>query len=211
MVPPLREAMIGAVKHRDGDLLPKEITRSGIGLSFDLRNPDAVDYLKRYCGQQVTKIDETTRRAMRGVIIQGTDEGVNYSEIGRRMIAKYRSFGEPVPQRHLRNRAELIATYEIGSAYETASAQAVTALAALGLPVEKSWLTVGDDRVEEHCLANEAEGWIPLSQAHTTGHMHPLGHPACRCGELYRLARATMPAPKSYVRATVRPLPAANP
>ena len=59
-----------------------------------------------------------------------------------------------------------------------------------GLDVEKHWSTMGDDKVSDECLLNEQDGedgWIPLEQAHTSGHMHPLRFPGCRCDELYRV------------------------
>lgn len=184
MVPVLQRAMGGGITQR--------LTDFGVTMSFDLRSPLAVDYLEKYAMQQVTKIDATTMRSMQKIVTWGVTEGKSYTEMANRMVAKFAEFGTAVPQKHLRNRAELIATYEIGMAYESGSRQAVEALAAKGLPIQKRWLTVGDDRVEETCLRNEAEKWIPLKQPHRSGHQQPLAHPACRCGELYQLDSGAM-------------------
>lgn len=51
----------------------------------------------------------------------------------------------------------------------------------------KSWLTAGDDRVDAHCRANEAAGWIPLDQPFPSGHQRAQGHQACRCTTLYEV------------------------
>lgn len=185
----LVETMTGAIRHRTIDFSAE--------LSFNLRNPVAEAYLKEYCLGQIKQIDATTLKVMRGIIHQGLADGLSYTEIARRMTAKYSAFGAPVPQKHLRNRAELIATYETGQAYESASRQTVEILSARGIPIEKRSVTVGDDRVDEECLRNEREGWIPLHQAHTSGHQHPLFHVACRCVAVYRLARVA--ALKRYV------------
>jgi len=60
-------------------------------------------------------------------------------------------------------------------------------LQSAGLPMLKSWLTVGDDRVCELCAGNEAVGWIPVDDAFPSGHMHPLAHNCCRCCLLTRM------------------------
>jgi len=81
----------------------------------------------------------------------------------------------------------MVAVTEIGNALEAGSAITAKELQDAGLVMEKSWLTVGDDRVcSEECELNEAQGWIPLDEPFASGHMHPLAHPACRCTALQR-------------------------
>ena len=84
------------------------------------------------------------------------------------------------------DRAELIATTVAGDAYEAATAAAGRQLADAGLVMEKSWLTVGDDRVDVECEDNEAQGWIPMDDGFRSGHTRPPAQPACRCTALYR-------------------------
>ena len=79
------------------------------------------------------------------------------------------------------------ATHELGIADESAGRQTVDALAAKGLPMQKSWDTAGDDQVCEICRGNEAAGWIPLADPFPSGHQQPPGHVACRCCALYEL------------------------
>src|SRR5208282_2235305 len=45
----------------------------------------------------------------------------------------------------------------------------------------KRWVTVGDDAVEEICLANEDQGVIDLDEDFDSGDDAPPAHPNCRC------------------------------
>lgn len=63
---------------------------------------------------------------------------------------------------------------------------AVKDMASLGLAMEKSWLTVGDNRVSDGCAENEGAGWIPLDEPFPSGDQAPLRFPGCRCTALYR-------------------------
>ena len=103
---------------------------------------------------------------------------------------RYQEFAVGVPQQHIRSRAELISITEAGMAYESGSSIVVRDLQDAGLRMEKSWLTVGDQRVDPHCAANQAQGWIAFDEAFSDGSMQPLSHPACRCTALYRRAPA---------------------
>jgi hypothetical protein len=50
-----------------------------------------------------------------------------------------------------------------------------------GVVVGKSWLTAGDDRVDEDCMAAETDGVIPLNASFSNGDSAPPDHPNCRC------------------------------
>jgi len=175
----LTTAMGGAVRHRLADFAAQ--------INFDLENPLAQEHLKKYCGDQIAKIDESTRRAIKSTIVSGEAEGKSYSEIARAIARKFDSFGDPAPQKHLRNRAETVSVYELANAYESASRQTVDALQSKGLPMQKSSSTAGDDRVSAVCRANEAAGWMPLGDAFPSGHQQAPFHIACRCCCLYEL------------------------
>jgi len=71
---------------------------------------------------------------------------------------------------------------------ETATAQgqgAYSAAMAQGLD-EKSWLTQGDQLVEDDCKKNAAAGWIKISQPFPSGLDSIPQHPNCRCSTIYR-------------------------
>jgi SPP1 gp7 family putative phage head morphogenesis protein len=159
-----------------------------LGISFNLANPRAVAYVNQHGAQNVRGINDTTRSYLQTVITQGVDEGWSYARMAKAIKDRYAEFAVGVPQQHIRSRAELIAVSETGNAYENGSNIVVRDLQDAGLVMEKSWLTVNDNRVDPHCLANEAQGWIPFDEAFSDGSMHPLSHPACRCTALYRRA-----------------------
>ncbi len=55
----------------------------------------------------------------------------------------------------------------------------------------KAWITAGDARVDDACEGNEAEGWIPIKDAFSSGSQHNPDHPECRCTVTYRTAPPT--------------------
>ena len=50
----------------------------------------------------------------------------------------------------------------------------------------KLWITAGDERVSDIDVANEAQGWIPVDEAFSSGDDVPPSHPNCRCTVTYR-------------------------
>ena len=76
-----------------------------------------------------------------------------------------------------KGRAQMIANTELNNAMSEASLQTYKRLNIAG----KSWATVGDDRVDPECLANEADGIIPMDQTFSAGKQRPPQHPRCRC------------------------------
>lgn len=159
---------------------------TGVAMSFSLQNPRAVAWLQDYGAQRVTKINETTRQYIKTVITEGVERGWSYDQMARAIIERYREFAVGRPQQHIKSRAHLIATTEVGEAYCEGNLQMAQMLQDAGFVMEKRWQTVGDDRVSAVCRGNEAQGWIALNLPFQSGHMRPLAHPACRCDCLYR-------------------------
>lgn len=159
-----------------------------LDVSFNLRNPRAVAYVRQHGAANVRGINDTTRQYLNTVITQSVEEGWSYQRTAKAIRERYSQFAVGAPQQHIRSRAELIAVTESGEAYEAGSEMPVRDLAVAGVKMQKSWLTVGDKRVEQHCLDNQNQGWIPLDEAFASGHMRALAHPACRCTTLYRRA-----------------------
>ncbi len=181
------DAVLSHLGMREAAVKPK--------LRFDLKNPRAVNYLKDHGADLVKKIDETTRAEIKAIIEYATSHGWSYAKTAAAIQAKYKgyydtgswwNFDAPRPQLHIDSRAHLIAVQESAQAYETGNFAVIQDLIDGGLQMEKSWSTMNDDRVSEICRANQEEGWIPADQAHSSGHMHPTAHVACRCDELYR-------------------------
>ena len=65
----------------------------------------------------------------------------------------------------------------------------------------KSWITVGDNRVDPHCEANEAQGFIPIDETFDSGSGIPPDHPNCRCTLGYRERVTTAAADRASQRA----------
>jgi len=157
-------------------------------IAFDLKHPKAVAYLEDHGADLVTKINDTTRSRVRTIMTQAVDEGWSYNRTAKELKALYDGFSVGKPQKHIQSRAHLIAVTESGEAYEHGNMLVGQELAAAGLDMQKSWNSVGDERVSPECRANEAAGWIPLADAYPSGKDRPLQHPACRCAGLIRLA-----------------------
>lgn len=155
--------------------------------AFNLTNPAAARYIREHGAELVAHVTDTTKQYIRTLIAHGMDEGWSYDKIAQAMIDRYEEFAVGKPQQHIDSRAHGIAVTEMGNAYEQGSRIMVEDLAAMGLVMEKSWLTVGDDRVcSDECERNEAQGWIPAAEPFASGHQQPLSHPYCRCTALYR-------------------------
>lgn len=186
MLGPIREMTIDSLLLGAGSLLGQ----IGIDAAFDLANPRAVAYLAEHGASLVTAINETTEQEMRALVTQAADEGWSYTRTAREITARFEGFAGLKPQAHIRNRAELVAVTEAGNAYEESSRIVILDLQDAGIRMEKSWLTVGDDRVSAGCRDNAREGWIPAEQAFGSGHQRPLRFPGCRCTAQYRRAES---------------------
>lgn len=177
-----------------------------IDIAFDLRNPRAEQYLQQHGYGLITQINAVTRGNIATIIDNGMREGWSYGKMAREINSLYSEMAVGKPQQHIDSRGHLIAITEIGQAYEAGGAIVIQDLQNAGLQMEKEWLTVGDDRVSDGCQANMSEGWIPYAQAFSSGHMHPLRFPGCRCTVLYRRkpTRAATP-PAARPPRTTRP------
>lgn len=159
-----------------------------VAASFTLANPAAKEYLENFGYQKISQIDVVTKKRIGNIITKGMETGESYGSTARKIKNMYSDMAAPSPLKHIRNRAEFIAVTETGNAYEEAAMIQSKGLQMAGLPMEKSWLTVGAGNVCDICDGNEQAGWIPLDDAFPSGDMRPLAHPGCRCGALTRMA-----------------------
>lgn len=156
-------------------------------ISFSVKHPDAVAWLADRSAERVAAINATTRDGLRTLLSNAVDEGWSWTRTARAIEAQFAGFSGSVPQSFLRTRAELVAVTEMAEAYEHGQSVVRSDLAKLGLAVEKSWLTVGDDRVSTDCLGNQGQGWIPNADSFGSGASSPPEHPGCRCTSLSRV------------------------
>jgi uncharacterized protein with gpF-like domain len=157
----------------------------GVDLSFSLENPRAVQYLTKNAAAKVTAINETTRKEIARIVTKGVEEGTSYAKMAREIKGKFDEFSVKKPQLHIRNRAELVSVTETANAYGEGNYILAQDLADKGLVMIKAWQTVGDDRVTDECLDNEAAGWIPQAELFPSGDEHEPRFPGCRCTVLY--------------------------
>jgi hypothetical protein len=143
--------------------------------AFDLEHPAAVDYLRRRGAERVTAISDTTRTRLRTLLTQAASDGWGYDRTGREIRRLYRDFSV--------TRARNIAVFELGSAYEAGNMLVARDLQDGGVPMEKSWLTVGDHKVRPDHRANQAQGWIPLDSSFQDGSDRPPADPGCLPGD----------------------------
>lgn len=114
------------------------------------------------------RLDRTIQRAM----LEGRTSGVG--EVGRAVRREFADMS--------RNRSRLIATTEMNHGV---SRGAFSRAANLGSKT-KTWLTVGDNRVDfVDCGANQSQGKISISEPFQSGHMTTGAHPRCRCAVSY--------------------------
>lgn len=168
-----------------GDILGAAYTQ-GFGdgereLKEDLEPSSVAREMQRRAADRISGIDETTREQLRTLLEAAIGENWSYTKIAAAIRRLFADFGRAVPQRHLRDRAELIAVTETGQAFMDGQLEQARQRVARGIAIEKSWLTVGDDRVSEGCQANQAKGWIDFGQLFPSGHASPLRFPGCRC------------------------------
>lgn len=155
--------------------------KGDISPSFDMPIDRPRDILADRAGDRITRIDDVTRQAVRDILVSGMEQRKTYQQVARELRQKFREFRTPARQRHIRDRAELIAITEVGQAYVDGQLAVAARLQSRGIAMEKSWLTVGDGRVSDGCRDNAAAGWIELSSAFPSGHPAPLRFPGCRC------------------------------
>lgn len=159
-----------------------------LAASFDVPQPRAVAWLRAHCAELVRGIDETTRARVAALVTQAVEEGWSYTRTEGELKRLYDGFRAARPQLHIESRARLIAVTEAAMAYGEGQQDLRRWLASQGLAVEKSWLTVGGERVCELCAGNEGDGWIAADSGFSSGAECEPQHPACRCVTLTRLA-----------------------
>lgn len=151
---------------------------ASVGLSFDLANPRATEYLGRVGAERVGGLNDTTHDAMRVLLRQAADEGWSYDKTASAIRDRFADMS--------RQRATLIAVTEVGDAYSEGNRIVARDMQAAGLAMEKRWLTSRDERVTQGCRDNATAGWIDLEQPFPSGHQRPLRFPRCRCDTEFR-------------------------
>lgn len=146
-----------------------------------LPNLRARAYAKKHAAEAVTQINDVTRKEIARIVSDGVKSGASYNDIAKAIKSKFEEFAVPSPQKHIPNRAVLVAVTELANAYCEGNAQVGDYLQSNGVKMMKAWQTLEDDRVSDGCKENERAGWISIDKEFPSGHMHPPRFPGCRC------------------------------
>lgn len=155
------------------------------GTTFNLANPRAVRWFMDNGGSvdKIKGIQATTGDSLKRVIGAALDEGWSYGQTSREIQKLYDG---PIS----RVRAQRIAVFETGAAYEKGNELFARSLEDDGLTMEESWQTSKDSKVRPEHAANEAEGWVELGHVFSSSDTEPPTDPGCRCYMIYRQAPA---------------------
>ena len=157
-----------------------------------LPNLRAREYAKKHAAEAVTQINDTTRKEIARIVSDGVKSGSSYNDIAKAIKDKFEEFAVPMPQKHVSNRAVLVAVTELANAYCEGNAQVGNYLQDNGVKMMKAWQTLEDGRVSDGCKENERVGWIPINKEFPSGHMHPPRFPGCRCDFLQDILEEDM-------------------
>lgn len=157
-----------------------------------LPNLRAQEYAKKHAAEAVTQINDTTRKEIARIVSDGVKSGSSYNDIAKAIKDKFEEFAVPMPQKHVSNRAVLVAVTELANAYCEGNAQVGNYLQDNGVKMMKAWQTLEDNRVSDGCKENERVGWIPIKKEFPSGHMHPPRFPGCRCDFLQDILEEDM-------------------
>lgn len=151
-----------------------------LGVSFNLLQPGLLEFIDREIGFLITKVNETTRDAVRRAILDGFKAGESLDGIAQR-IADLGAFTV--------ERAELIARTETTRALNGSQRESLSKYAQeSGARATKSWLSQRDDKVrpEHESLDGQKR---PVDEAFSNGLQEP-SEPNCRCYLLFSLEEA---------------------
>jgi len=139
-----------------------------VGIDFDIDNPRAQKWLGTRLEQYSKSVNGTTLDSIKRTLREGVAEGESIPKLRKRVQGVFDGCS--------RYRAQMISRTETGTASGQGSLEAYRQS---GVVEKKEWLAAPDSC--DDCLANEAEGPIPLEGTFTSGDSTPTAHPNCRC------------------------------
>lgn len=160
------------------------------GIAFGVGSSDAMFYSRTSAAARITRINNETRRRINSIIADSVATGRSWQKTAEAIAAEYADMAGPplFPSKTFTSRAEAIAAYEIGDAYEAGSWAQAQRLRQAGRRMEKHWLNAGDSRVRPAHVANAAAGYLPADTPFPGDGAHrPPTDPGCRCTIIWRL------------------------
>jgi phage portal protein BeeE len=183
----LTAVSLGVVDHF-GSAVADHIPQRTEGVRFDTAHPNVLKFLHQYIGEQITDVQDTTKREVRSIVAQGLKENVATDDIARALKGKYREWYGQSGTAFDSSRAYTIARTEVHSLAGFAQHEAASQS---GVLLYKEWVSTMDDRTRETHAAMNGET-VPMDEAYSNGLMQP-GDPGgdpsqviqCRCNEVY--------------------------
>jgi hypothetical protein len=161
-----------------------------VGISFNLRNERAIQYLKGKHDLMLSdfqgSINKTTKDRVLEIIRDGVNNRSTYTQMAQQIEAL------STAGIFSRARGQTIAVAEVGKAYEFGNYVPVDEFAQrTGRRVIKHWQTVGDERVTPECHENESASaaGIPHNVPFASGDLTAprSTNPKCRCSTGYEV------------------------
>ncbi len=152
----------------------------GIENSFKLKPEQATAWARENAAAQVTKINETTRDQIQGLITRSIDEGRDYGSVAREIRDTFDGFTT--------QRAELVAVQESALAYEEGQSRLVGEIEKAGITMEKAITGPDDDITSDICRDAMDMGWIATDEEFPGGEQTAPLHVGCRHATIYRVA-----------------------
>jgi len=149
---------------------------------WDLANPRAVAFFQSTGGsvQYIKGINDTTAGQIRTIVSRAIQTGQGYQKTAKEISDTFDDMS--------RARAQRIAVFESGQAYEAGNRMFAESLKDEGLEMQEHWMTSHDEKVRPEHAANEDEGWVELGHVYSSGDTDPPTDSGCRCYKIYRQA-----------------------
>ncbi len=179
----LNKAFEKGGKLQFSDLVDKQ---TNLGIGFNVNNPRATQWIQNRAAEMVTNINDTTKKRIRQILSDAAEKGWDYKQTAKMIKSEFDGFAGKLGQKHIRNRAELVALTETSEAFAQSAREAAKQVQEVGVPMEKYWSNTGDGRVSDKCRTNTRAGWIDMDSLFPSGHMTEPRFPGCRCKVLYR-------------------------
>ena len=150
----------------------KTLKQLGISAKFSLTNEPIIDYYVRRQDLIITSVDNTTKSFLANQITKGLNQGLSVGEMVKEIRSQYKDFTDYRAERIVRTETQKTAG---DMSWRTAKYNGS----------EQKHSIIGG-RACEDCIANDAEGWIPMNESFSSGDMTEPFHPNCMCTVLYQ-------------------------
>jgi len=178
---------MSAVISSPSDVSGERISDRGVLLhsekrDFDPWSEEIEKYVNAHAAAEVKLIQDTTKKAIRAIVLKGIKDGDSSVKIARSIKEVFKDWEGGTDT----YRAMMIARTEVHQAAGTAMHESARQS---GVAKQKAWLDAGDDRVRTAHVNNTGQGWIPFGDTFSDGADYPgdgTNDVNCRCVGMYK-------------------------